>query len=63
MLLDEVMSELDEARRRYLLGVIAGSQQAILTTTHWDAYTSDFLAQAALLRVQAGRIEEMTNEK
>jgi DNA replication and repair protein RecF len=63
MLLDEVMSELDEARRRYLLGVISGSQQAILTTTHWDAYTSDFLAQAALLRVQAGRIEEMTTEQ
>lgn len=63
MLLDEVMSELDEARRRYLMETIKNSQQAILTTTHWDAYSPDFLAQAILLRVQEGRIEEMTNEQ
>ncbi len=61
MLLDEVMSELDEARRRYLTKAIENSQQAILTTTHWNAYSPDFLAQAILLRVQEGRIEEVTN--
>ena len=61
MLLDEVMSELDEARRRYLMEAIKNSQQAILTTTHWNAYSPDFLAQSTLLRVQEGRIEEMTN--
>jgi DNA replication and repair protein RecF len=59
MLLDEVMSELDEARRHYLMKAIKNSQQAILTTTHWNAYTPDFLAQATLLRVQEGRIEEI----
>ncbi len=63
MLLDEVMSELDEARRRYLMKAIENSQQAILTTTHWDAYRPDFLAQATLLRVQEGRIEEITNDQ
>jgi DNA replication and repair protein RecF len=63
MLLDEVMSELDEARRRYLMKVVKNSQQAILTTTHWNAYSSDFLAQATLLRVQEGRIERMNNDK
>jgi DNA replication and repair protein RecF len=63
MLLDEVMSELDEARRRYLMKAIQNSQQAILTTTHWDAYSPNFLAQATLLRVQEGRIEEMTNDQ
>jgi len=63
MLLDEVMSELDEARRRYLMKAIKNSQQAILTTTHWDAYSPDFLAQATLLRVQEGRIEEITNDQ
>ena len=61
MLLDEVMSELDEARRRYLMKAIENSQQAILTTTHWDAYNTDFLAQAILLRVQEGRIERIPN--
>jgi DNA replication and repair protein RecF len=63
MLLDEVMSELDEARRRYLMKAIRHSQQAILTTTHWDAYSPEFLAQATLLRVQEGRIEKITNEQ
>jgi len=63
MLLDEVMSELDEARRRYLTKAIENSQQTILTTTHWNAYSPDFLAQATLLRVQEGRIEEITNDQ
>jgi DNA replication and repair protein RecF len=63
MLLDEAMSELDEARRRYLMKAIRRSQQAILTTTHWDAYSPEFLAQATLLRVQEGRIEKITNEQ
>lgn len=61
MLLDEVMSELDEARRRYLMKAIKNSQQAILTTTHWDAYSPEFLAQATLLRVKEGRIERISN--
>ena len=63
MLLDEVMSELDEARRRYLTKAIENSQQTILTTTHWDAYSPDFLAQAILLRVQEGRIEKISNDQ
>jgi len=63
MLMDEALSELDEARRRYLMKAIENSQQAILTTTHWNAYSSDFLAQAILLRVQEGRIERMTNDQ
>jgi DNA replication and repair protein RecF len=61
MLLDEVLSELDESRRRYLTKVIKNSQQAILTTTHWNAYSPEFLAQATLLRVQEGRIERIPN--
>ena len=61
MLLDEVMAELDEARRSYLMTAIENSQQAILTTTHWNAYSPEFLAQATLLRVQEGRIERIPN--
>ena len=63
MLLDEVLSELDESRRRYLMKAIENSQQAVLTTTHWNAYSPEFLAQATLLRVQEGRIEKMANEQ
>jgi DNA replication and repair protein RecF len=62
MLLDEVMAELDQARRRYLMKAIEDSHQAILTTTHWSAYSSDFLAQAILLRVQEGRIERVSED-
>ncbi len=61
MLLDEALSELDEARRRYLMKALDNSQQAILTTTHWNAYSPDFLNRATLLRVQEGRIERIPN--
>lgn len=63
MLLDEVMSELDEPRRHYLMKAIDCSQQAILTTTHWNAYSPEFLAQATLLRVHEGRIERVANDQ
>lgn len=63
LLLDEVMSELDEARRRYLMGTIERVEQAILTTTDWGDYDADFLAKATLWQVHEGRIEEMTNDQ
>ena len=63
VLLDEVMSELDEARRRYLTKAIENSQQAILTTTHWNAYSPDFLVRATRLRVKEGRIIEETRRQ
>jgi DNA replication and repair protein RecF len=61
MLLDEIMSELDEPRRHYLMKAIDCSQQAILTTTHWNAYSPDFLVRATRLRVKEGRIERIPN--
>jgi DNA replication and repair protein RecF len=57
LLLDDVMSELDDARRGYLMRMIDGAQQAILTTTDLKAYSTEFLAEATLLRVREGRIE------
>jgi DNA replication and repair protein RecF len=62
LLLDDVMSELDDARRGYLMRMIDGAQQAILTTTDLRAYSTEFLAEATLLRVREGRIEEIANE-
>ncbi len=62
LLLDDVMSELDDARRGYLMRMIDGAQQAILTTTDLKAYSTEFLAEVTLLRVREGRIEEMVNE-
>ncbi len=62
LLLDDVMSELDDARRGYLMQMIDGAQQAILTTTDLKAYSTEFLQEATLLRVREGRIEEVVSE-
>ncbi|MBX3001978.1 MAG: DNA replication/repair protein RecF [Caldilineaceae bacterium] len=62
LLLDDVMSELDETRRGMLLEVLAGVEQAIVTTTDWSDFSPDFRKQAQLLRVEAGQIEEMKRE-
>ena len=62
LLLDDVMSELDDARRGYLMRMIDGAQQAILTTTDLKAYSTEFLAETTLLRVREGRIEEIVSE-
>ncbi len=61
LLLDDVMSELDDARRGYLMRMIDGAQQAILTTTDLKAYSTEFLAEVTLLRVKEGRIEEIVS--
>ncbi|MCD6289315.1 MAG: hypothetical protein J7M34_02335, partial [Anaerolineae bacterium] len=61
LLLDDVMSELDTTRRRGLLSVLDGPFQAIITTTDWDDFTADFRAQAHLLRISGGRIEEASS--
>jgi DNA replication and repair protein RecF len=59
LLLDEVMAELDETRREYLLRTINDVHQSIITTTHFNDYDADFLAKSTLLRVKEGRIERL----
>lgn len=59
LLLDDLMSELDEARRRYLTQRLGRHQQAILTTTDLGDYEEAFLARVLSLRVQGGKIERM----
>jgi DNA replication and repair protein RecF len=62
LLLDDVMSELDDARRGYLMQMIDGAQQAILTTTDLKVYSTEFLSEVTLLQVREGRIEEVVSE-
>lgn len=57
LLLDDLMSELDGVRRRYLTRRLGQYQQAILTTTDLRDYERDFLARVLLLRVHEGKIE------
>lgn len=57
LLLDDILSELDQARRHYLLETITSSQQVFITTTDLDHFAPSFLAQAIQFRVRQGRVE------
>lgn len=56
LLLDEVVAELDARRRGYLLEQVTRVNQAVLATTETGLFTGEFLARAALWRVEAGQI-------
>ncbi len=59
LLLDDVMSELDEERRRYLMDAINKEQQVIITTTDLSSFTPPFLEQATVWRIQGGILEKL----
>jgi DNA replication and repair protein RecF len=54
LLLDDVLSELDEERRRAFLSSIAGFEQAFITATHLSDVTLDIPHR--VVRVSAGRL-------
>ena len=51
LFLDDVMSELDDARRRLLVAQLAGAGQAIITTTNRHYFTDAELAAATLIEL------------
>jgi DNA replication and repair protein RecF len=55
VLLDDIVSELDDRRRRSVLAGIADFDQVWLTATDAGAFPPDFLAGAAVFRVSGGR--------
>jgi len=57
LLLDEVLAELDEDRRKDLLAQVLQSEQALLTTTELDMFTDKFLDQAQIWKITSGRVE------
>ncbi len=56
LLLDEVIAELDAARRAYLLERLDMDAQTLLTTTETEIFTPAFLERATLWRVEDGQI-------
>jgi DNA replication and repair protein RecF len=56
LLLDDVMSELDESRRGMMLDALNRVQQAVVTTTDWNDFSDSFLSQAQRLQVEAGSV-------
>ncbi len=56
LLLDDVMSELDEVRRTTVVEAIRVLDQVIMTTTDWSHYTDEFLGQASCWKVRNGTL-------
>lgn len=58
VLLDDVMSELDDDRRRALMAFLAKDMQTFITTAHLDYFDDDVLRRARV--VQLGKREGVT---
>ena len=58
LLMDDVMSELDERRREYVAGYFTESSQTIVSTTNLDYFASSVLDRARIVRVLNGGILE-----
>jgi recF protein len=58
MLLDDVMSDLDDSRRSHLLAWIEGRGQTFLTCTNLNAFGEKLLATAEVRYVSAGCLSE-----
>jgi DNA replication and repair protein RecF len=56
LLLDEVVAELDQSRRTYLLNRIDGVTQTLLTTTELEIFIPSFLERAKVWHVIEGQI-------
>ena len=54
LLLDEVLAELDAARRRYLLAQVDSVEQALLTATDPEMFSAEFRQRAVLWKVHKG---------
>ncbi|MGC9346853.1 MAG: DNA replication/repair protein RecF [Anaerolineae bacterium] len=60
LLLDEVLAELDRARRSYLLNLLDDVEQTILATTDAEMFPESFRKGATTLRVSEGVITPVT---
>ena len=59
--LDDVLSELDEKRRRLVLENVASYEQVLITTTDFDRVEDSFLAGATRMRVESGQVTRVTD--
>jgi len=61
ILLDEVMAELDLRRRADLLTYLGETEQSLLTATDLNMFTPEFVEEAKVWNVQAGKVESKEN--
>jgi len=59
LLLDEVLAELDRARRNYLLELLSGVEQTILATTDAEMFPDSFRERTTTFRVSEGVITQI----
>jgi DNA replication and repair protein RecF len=59
LLLDDVLSELDDSRRTHLLETIRGKVQTFVTTTGLEGIDSQTQKQAVVYRVNQGQVTRM----
>ncbi len=59
LLLDDVLSELDEERRDHLLRAISDYHQVLITTTDLDRFSPSFLSQVEKFKIEEGRVESL----
>lgn len=59
LLLDDVLSELDDFRQSHLLSTIQGKVQTFVSTTTVDGINHDTLKQASIYSVQKGTITQL----
>jgi len=60
LLLDDILSELDNRRRGYLLSTISGQEyQALITSADLSGFDPGFLEKATLLEVRHGEVFEV----
>jgi DNA replication and repair protein RecF len=60
LLLDDVMSELDNARRAALAQVVSDASQALITTTDLDEFSTEFRERVRVLQICNGALLEST---
>jgi DNA replication and repair protein RecF len=60
LLLDDVLSEMDAARRHAVLAAVADMEQLLITGTDWDRFPSEFVSAAACFAVEEGSVRPLT---
>jgi DNA replication and repair protein RecF len=59
LLLDDILSEMDSARRRSVLTAIGNVDQMMVTGTDWDRFPDEFLAAASRFEVRGGSVHPL----
>src|SRR5699024_4085921 len=62
LLLDDVLSELDDLRQTHLLHTIKNQVQTFLTTTSLDGVAEEIIGKPTIFQVVAGQVTSATTE-